>query len=240
MEQFVFDDRNLSTMEDGRNILVIDGDEHFHLSRVLRVRAGDRILATNGKGATCLCVVTVIEKSRSVCEVLKNYDRLNCSVRNFRIGLAFLKPMSKMEMAIEKCTELGASGFVLFNTERSERTNPRLDRLQAIIKSAVKQSLQSCFPELTIAEDLEKVVAGNVSFEEKIVLHEKAEEILDPGSLLSFGSKSVIALVGPEGGFSENEIALLKGNGYRSFSLGKARLRAETAAIKVSSLLAAY
>ena len=240
MEQFIFDDRNFSLMQNGKSILVIEGDEHFHLSRVLRVRVGDRILATNGKGATCLCVVTVMEKSRSVCEVLEKYDRLNCSVRSFRIGLAFLKPVSKMEMAVEKCTELGASGFVLFNTERSERTNPRLDRLQAIIKSAVKQSLQSRFPDLSIAEDLEKVVAGNVSFEEKIVLHEKAEEILDPGSLLPFVSKSVIALVGPEGGFSENEIALLKGNGYRSYSLGKARLRSETAAMKVASLLAAY
>ncbi|MCL5267377.1 MAG: 16S rRNA (uracil(1498)-N(3))-methyltransferase [Bacteroidetes bacterium] len=240
MEQFIFEDRNLSVLQNGKSVLIIDGDEHFHLSRVLRVKVGDRILATNGDGATCLCVVTVIEKSRSVCEVVQKYDGLNSSVRKYCIGMAFLKPMSKMELAVEKCTELGASRFVLFNTERSEKVNPRPERLQGIIKSAVKQSLQSRFPELSIVEDLEKLVAGNLNFEEKIVLHERAGEVMDMGSLLSSGGKSVIALIGPEGGFSENEIAFLKENGYRSFSLGKARLRSGTAAIKVSSLLAVY
>lgn len=240
MEQFVFEDRNLSDRADGKRTLIIDGDEHFHLSRVLRVRTGDRILATNGNGTTFLCAVTGIDRDKSVCEVIEAYQDLNRSTRNYCIGMAWLKPTSKLELAIEKCTELGASRFVLFNCERGEKANPRPDRLRAIVRSAVKQSLQSRFPELVIAGSLKETVDGSVSFDRKIVLHEKADEAINLGAALPDGTESVIALVGPEGGFSEREIRFLEQNGYRSLSLGKARLRSETAAIKVSSLLAAY
>ncbi len=240
MEQFIFEDRNLSTHREGKSTLIIGGGEHFHLSRVLRVRVGERILATNGSGTTFLCEVTFIDKEKSACEVIEEYHNLNCSLRKYCIGMALLKPTSNLELAIEKCTELGASRFVLFNCERGEKANPRPDRLRAIIRSAVKQSLQSRFPELIVAGSLKEAVAGSVSIDRKIVLHEKADEAIDINTMFPNGTESAIALVGPEGGFSESEIFFLVQNDYRSLSLGKARLRSETAAIKVASLLAAY
>ncbi len=240
MEQFIYEDGNLSIREDGKEVLAIDGDEHFHLARVLRVRIGEKILATNGAGTTCLCVVAVIEKSRTVCEVTERIAGLNSSRRKYCIGLAFLRPFSKVELALEKCTELGTSRFVLFNSERSEKANPRPDRLRVIIRSAVKQSLQSRFPDLSISEDLKSLVNENPDYDEKIVLHEKSDEVIEPAALSSTVNRSYISLVGPEGGFSESEIEFLRDNGYRTFSLGKARLRSETAAIKAASLLAAY
>jgi 16S rRNA (uracil1498-N3)-methyltransferase len=165
---------------------------------------------------------------------------LNSSLREFCIGLAVLKPISKLEFAIEKCTELGASRLMLFNSERSKDINLRFIRLNSVVRSAVKQSLQSKIPELAIAKRLEDVASQGYAYEEKIVLHEKSNDMVD--DYLSGLKKrtSVIALVGPEGGFSGNEINFLIGKGFKSFSIGKSRLRSETATIKIASLLAVY
>lgn len=240
MEQFIFQVKNRGGGGKGKDVIVIEGDEHFHLARVLRVKVNERILATDGRGLTCLCVVRRIEKDQSVCDVIEEYRDLNCSLREFCIGMALLKPVSKLELAIERCTELGARRFVLFNSERTESVSPRSNRLQGIVKSAVKQSLQSQFPELAIVKDLDEVVHNSRAYEEKFVLHEKSCEMVSEYISQMAKDKSAVALIGPEGGFSDKEIDFLIENGFKAFSLGKSRLRSETAAIKMASLLAVY
>ncbi len=239
MEQFIYKDENLSTEAGGKRNVVIDGDEHFHLSRVLRVRPGEKILVTNGAGKTLMCIVSTIVKSSTVCEVVEEYSDFNLSPREFCIAMALLKPMSKLEIALEKCTELGTRRFLLFNSERSESAKPRLKRLQTIVRSAVKQSLRSRIPELTFVENLELAAADGRSFEDKLVLHEKSGNMIGDYVHRMKKERSAIALIGPEGGFSENEIAFLTENGYESLCLGGARLRSETAAITVASLFSA-
>ncbi len=240
MEQFIFETGDRGEEGKGDRAIVIKGDENFHLARVLRVKVGDRIFATDGKGTTYLCALRQIGKDKSVCDVIEEYHNLNCSLREFCIGISLLKPMSKLELAIEKCTELGARKFVLFNSERTEKVNPRPGRLQSIVKSAVKQSLQSQFPDLIIVKDLEAVLHNSSAYSEKFVLHEKSnEKISDYISHVPTDSPAV-ALIGPEGGFSDREIDFLAGSGFKTLSLGLSRLRSETAAIKMASLLAAY
>lgn len=239
MEQFLFKDGNL-TGEAGKRTLVIDGEESFHLFKVLRTRAGENILATNGAGKTLLCVVATAGRERTVCEVVEEYEDLNASPREFCIAMALLKPMSKVETALEKCTELGARHFLLFNSERSESGRPRFERLQNIIKSAVKQSLRSRIPELVFAEDLEEAARHGRLYHERVVLHEKAEESLTGRIQRIEKERSAIAMIGPEGGFSETEITFLTENGYESLSLGEGRLRSETAAVAAATLLSTY
>ncbi len=237
MEQFLFNSENVGKDASGNPIILIDGDENFHLSRVLRVKVGEKILATDGAGRTLMCVVESLGREKSVCSILEEFEELNSPRRVFCIAMALLKPMSKIETALEKCTELGAGKFLLFNSERSERTKPRLDRLRTIIRSAVKQSLRSRIPEVEYLENLHEVTQACAAFSAKLVLHEKAESMAaDRVSTLKNG-EAVTALIGPEGGFSEDEIAYLIQNGYGSFSLGKARLRSETAAISTATLL---
>ncbi|MCL5021344.1 MAG: 16S rRNA (uracil(1498)-N(3))-methyltransferase [Bacteroidetes bacterium] len=240
MEQFIFKEENFSRDSAGARSVVIDGDENFHLSRVLRVRQGEKILATDGSGKTLMCVVTSVGKDNSVCEVIEEYDDLNSPPRAFCIAMALLKPVSKLETALEKCTELGARRFLLFNCERSENARPRLDRMQGIVKAAVKQSLRSRIPEVVLVRNLEEAAADGRSFEMKLVLHEKSENMVSARISQMNREKSVIALIGPEGGFSDDEITFLIANGYESFSLGKGRLRSETAAIAIATLLSEY
>jgi len=240
MEQFIFAPGNRKRYADGRDVIRIEGEEHFHLSRVLRAKVGDKVLATDGRGVTCLCVIQQIGEEASTCTVAEEFHEMNSSRRRFSIGMTPLKPVSKLEFAIEKCTELGARKFLLFNTERSERVNLRAQRMAGIMRSAVKQSLQSIIPELSIAQDLGEVPAQSGDYELKFVLHEKSDIMI--GEYLSKinANSSAIALVGPEGGFSEKEIGILTQEGFKSVSVGKSRLRSETAAIKAASLLALY
>ncbi len=240
MEQFIYKEKNLLSEEGGRKKVLIDGEEHFHLSRVLRVRQGEKILATDGAGKTLLCVVSTIGKEHSVCEVAEEYADLNSARRRFCVAISFLKPVSKLETAIEKCTELGARAFLLFSSERSEGACPRPDRLTGIIRSAVKQSQRSRIPDLAFAESLEEAAVNRRSYDERIVLHEKSGNAIGSRILNINTDRSVIALIGPEGGFSENEIELLGKYGYVDMSLGNARLRSETAAITIASLLSVY
>ncbi len=240
MEQFIYRDENVSLDATGKRSVFIDGDEHFHLSRVLRIRTGEEVLVTNGAGKTLLCVVRSVGKDRTVCEVVREHDNLNSPRREFCIAVSLLKPVSKLETAVEKCTELGAAGFLLFKSERTETVRPRLDRLEGIVRSAVKQSLRCRIPVLTFVENLGEAAAKGRSYDEKIVLHEKSENMISSHLSRMDAESSVIAMIGPEGGFSEAEIAFLNGNGYRSLSLGKARLRSETAAITIASLLSVY
>jgi 16S rRNA (uracil1498-N3)-methyltransferase len=240
MEQFIFQVENLTRDSDDNDVITIKGEEHFHLSRVLRAKIGDKVLATDGKGMTCLCVIQQIEKDASTCGVVEEFREMNSSRRRFCIGMAVLKPISRLEFAIEKCTELGARNFLLFNTERSDKVNLRVERMAGVVRSAVKQSLQSIFPELAIVKNLEEVAAQSHVYQEKFVLHEKSNRMV--GEYLSRLNEetSVIALIGPEGGFSEKEIDFLIARGFKSISVGKSRLRSETAAVKIASLLATY
>ncbi len=240
MEQFIFQIENRASNSDHVDMITITGDEHFHLARVLRVRVTEKVLATDGNGTTCLCIVRQIEKDKLTCEVIEEYHDLNASLREFCIGLAVLKPVSKLEFAIEKCTELGTARLMLFNAERSKVVNIRSDRLNSVVISAVKQSLQSRIPELAIEKNLEDVASKSFVYQEKLVLHEKAGDTINDHLSRLTKTASVIAMIGPEGGFSENEIEFLAGEGFKSLSIGKSRLRSETAAVKIASLLAVY
>jgi len=270
MEQFFFEPENRAIISTGVDTIAIKGEEHFHLSRVLRAKIGEKIFATDGKGVTCLCEIRQIGKDTSTCKVVQEFRNMNSSRRPFCIGMAVLKPVSKLEFAIEKCTELGARNFMLFNTERSERVSLRIERLTDIVRSAVKQSLQSIIPELAIAKNLsewildesaygivkscstnlpygivdrysgEEVAMQSRVYEEKFVLHEKSDHAVEEYLSKLSSETSVIALIGPEGGFSEKEIDFLNDKGFKSVSVGKSRLRSETAAIKIASMLAAY
>jgi len=239
MEEFLFRIETLTTDTTGHRVLSIDGEEHFHLCRVLRFKVGDQVLATDGMGTAFLCAIMSMNQKRTLCRVISTIENLNAGLRNYRIGIAMLKPFSKVELALEKCTEIGAESFIVFNCERSGKSLPRLDRLNSILRSATKQSLQSRVPRVEFRNSVEDLVSSNL-FSRRIVLHEKSDQ--DAAEFLTvIGRREpVVALIGPEGGFTDSEVSFLKKNAFVELSLGKSRLRSETAAIKIASLLSVY
>lgn len=240
MEEFIVED--IKAIDEARKSgsITISGEEHFHLFRVLRMRRGEKILVTDGRGLTFKCEIERITNSETHARVINHEMWLNASRREYAIAISFLSQMVRLEFALEKCTELGAREFTLFSSNRCERRTVRIDRLNKIVRSAVKQSLQSYIPVISIANDLVSLEQMTRKYELRFVLDAGAEERLDEQLKCVPVHQSVIAVIGPEGGLSEGEVDFFVKAGFKCMSLGNSRLRSETAAIKASSLLAVY
>jgi 16S rRNA (uracil1498-N3)-methyltransferase len=138
-----------------------------------------------------------------------------------------------MDLVVEKCVELGAAGLVVVDCERCQRRDSvaRLERWRRVAVEAMKQSLQAHLPEIAWASALSGALAGAARLESSLVALGPGEH---PrlGDVLAAGRPSSVGIwVGPEGGFSEEEIGLLAAAGAVPFRLSDSRLRSETAAI---------
>ena len=210
------------------------------LSRVLRIRAGSRIVLFGGDGAEWAAEVVSLNGEQGEARLLnRSVPEVELSGR-LHIGLAVLKG-EKLDWALQKLTELGVTKISLLQTERTivsaeaERWPKRLERYSAIIREAVEQSGRVKLPEVAspvpLAEWLDRVEAEN-----PLILSPLATVPLQE-CVRGVGVCTVA--VGPEGGFSAAEIALAESRGARTASLGRRVLRAETAAITAAALAAA-
>lgn len=230
MNLFYFPD-----LKQGDAIVELKSDEVQHIVKVLRNGPGDELLATNGQGLAFRLKILEASKKAIRCEVLnsKLYDRL--PHHKLHIGLGILRLRDRLEFAIEKAVELGVGGIHLIMTDRSERSKIKLDRLDAIAASAMKQSLQVYKPELHLHNSVEDFVG---SFKCAIIAaHELStnpiQKLLNPDIL----DQKLALLIGPEGGFSERETEILESKDVPLVSLGPIRMRAETAVVKMISIV---
>lgn len=145
------------------------------------------------------------------------------------IGMAPTKNMDRTEWFAEKATEIGIDELTFLNCRYSERKVIKTERIQKILVSAIKQSLKARLPRLNEMTDFAKFVSQ--PFEgQKFIAHCHAGEKPLLRDVLLPGLDAVV-LIGPEGDFSEEEVALAEANGFLPISLGKSRLRTETAAL---------
>ncbi len=207
-----------------QKIVEITGQEALHINKVLRHKIGDHILLADGEGARFEVEITEINKR----SVLAKKLATSCEARPSKkkvLALGVIKKRDRLEFAIEKAVELDAWEVCLFNADHSERTKLNEERIQTQIVSAFKQSGRYWLPKLIILNSLDEVYEhySDVKF---IMAHEETELSKKPNSLTA---NQTILLVGPEGGFSIREVELNRKNGGEFVSLGKNRLRAETA-----------
>jgi 16S rRNA (uracil1498-N3)-methyltransferase len=207
----------------------IDGAAAHYLARVLRVTAGQPLILFNGDGNDYAAEVVSPRKGEIVVEVL---NRLPSRVESgFRITLAqALSRGERMDLTLQKCTELGVAAFQPLITERVEvRIHPeklpkRMDHWQQVVVAACEQSGRAVVPvvgePLPLHEWLDAVGAGA-----RVALVPGAEI---PLARCDLGSPVEI-LIGPEGGFSEAELGLIERCGVRAVGLGPRILRTETA-----------
>jgi 16S rRNA (uracil1498-N3)-methyltransferase len=214
-------------IEDGH--LILTGEEHMHCAKVLRRASGDQIHITDGKGMIYTCTIIETTRSQTTAKILESVSSPPLSER-FAIGLAILKNSSRTEWFVEKAVEIGISDIYFYQTSRTEGKTLNASRIQKIIVSAGKQSLNVHFPIIhfsTSFKDLLEEVSD--SFSSRFIAHCNGIE-----SHLSNHLKtpaSTILLIGPEGDFTEVEITEAKKNGFLEVHLGSSRLRSETAAL---------
>ena len=216
------------------SLCTLDPEESRHAVRVLRLRQGDPIAVTDGRGALYHC--TILEPSDKACvvEAINSEFRTQNSELKIHLAVAPTKNPSRMEWLVEKAVEMGVGEITLLQCDHSERTFLKTERLHKIALSAMKQSLHLTLPRINPAVELKEWLNSSRPTPHpsiKLIAHCEADQPRTPlGEALKPGQATTM-LIGPEGDFSPEEIALALQCGFQPVSLGPSRLRTETAAL---------
>ncbi|NOX33231.1 MAG: 16S rRNA (uracil(1498)-N(3))-methyltransferase [Deltaproteobacteria bacterium] len=219
----------------------ISGQDARHISRVLRLTTGDQINITNGQGKDYTAAITAVSNGHVEINITKEYDSETEPPINITLCSGMLKD-KKMDFVIKHVTQLGICRWVPFFCQRSipspdvKRMEKRSQRWETIAKESLKQCGRARVPEILKPLSFEKLLDHFADNDLKIAFWEKATQRLD--TLKKDHSKlKIVILIGPEGGFSKEEIRLAKKKGFSSYSLGPRILRAETASISSCTLI---
>ena len=216
---------------------VLDEDTSRHVVQVLRMKEGEKLNLTDGKGHLITAEITDGDKKH--CSVRVINSRLTSHVsRKITIAISLLKNTNRFEWFLEKATEIGVNEIVPLICERTEKQKFRYDRMKGICISAMLQSQQCWLPVLhEPVKYIEyiKSLPNNTDIT-KFIAH--CEESNQKNNLSTFQplNHSTI-LIGPEGDFTKQEIELALKNEFNPVGLGETRLRSETAGVVVASLL---
>lgn len=214
------------------DLIRLPEDEARHATQVLRIKPGEIVWVTDGCGNRYESHVLSIGKRSLELKIINRHFSSREPLPVLAVGM--IKSRERLEWLVEKSVELGVSKLILMQTERSERTHVREDRLRAIQVSAMKQCLTSWLPELATGMSFEAVLEeGKSAYQPIFIAHEKAA--LESRMPHTDTPASPLLLVGPEGGFSDREVQLAVDAGATMVWLGPRRLRAETAALAVLS-----
>lgn len=228
------------------NKVILSERESHHISRVLRLETGDlvELCERSGKIYAAEIINTGKQVMLHICEEMQGKQS---SLTKLYIGQGAIKS-KKIELILQKCTELGVDGFHLFVSERSQMNIIRQyqgknERWLRIIEEACKQCLRPRPMEVNKITSFEEMLAFQEDEENslRLLCWEKEKNL----SLASYASQfasssSVILLFGPEGGFTDQEITKASSKGWRPVGLGERILRAETAAIAAVSIVQHY
>jgi 16S rRNA (uracil1498-N3)-methyltransferase len=217
------------------NFEFIEGEEFHHLYNVLRHNVGDKILAFDGKLNEYLCEIVEIQKNRARIKKIEKIENIEYDF-NIAIAPALIKK-ENFELMLEKVVEIGVKEIYPIITKYSVvKIREKKERWEKIILNACKQSRRQIIPKLHNILTLNEIAQISKNYSLKLFANPKSSR-----NLFSFEkADSVIILIGPEGGFSNEEENYLKSNGFFDFSLGNFILRSETAAIVSVGLIAHF
>lgn len=213
--------------------IAVDGElpeeEAGHCLRVLRLGVGDEVMLTDGKGFFYKAVITAATGKRCQVKVVETIGQAPLWNSHLHLAMAPTKNMDRIEWFAEKATEIGFDELSFVNCRFSERKVIKTERIEKIVVSAVKQSLKARKPLVNELTDFGKFIQQK--FEgQKFIAHcyegdkPLLKDVLIPG-------KDAVVLIGPEGDFSPEEVQKAEAAGFQAISLGKSRLRTETAAL---------
>lgn len=211
------------------NSPILTGDEFKHCVKVLRNKVGDSIGVFDGKGHYFVTRITSANKNQCDLEIIEQKE---IPKKPFAIHLAIAptKNMDRMEWMVEKLSEIGVDEITFIHTQHAERPKLKMERLEKKAISALKQSKSGYLINLNPLIRFNDFIKKSKSFK-----HVKCMAVVSAD--LSYMSQlikpkdPVLILIGPEGDFSQNEIDLAVGQGFKLVSLGNNTLRTETAGL---------
>lgn len=225
----------ISEFNPSQKEIVLDEDTSRHVVQVLRMKKGEKLNLTDGKGNIITAEIVIAHKKH--CEVtVEATSQEPRATRQITIAISLLKNTNRFEWFLEKATELGISEIIPLICERTEKQRFRYDRMKGICISAMLQSQQCWLPVLHEPVQFANLQMGKYSNEQKFIAHCDESYGRKQLSTLQPLNHSTI-LIGPEGDFTKEEIESALKNNFIPVSLGETRLRTETAGVVAATLL---
>jgi len=219
-------------LKKGDNFL--DPEESRHCIKVLRKKAGDLIQITDGIGHLCEARLKELNPKKCSFEIHSTIFSQKPGF-SIHIAIALTKNTDRIEWFVEKTVEIGIDKISFIHTEYSERTRINLERMRKKAISAMKQSMRTHLPIISDVEKLDNFLA-TAKEDQKFLAHLENQQTKILKNMASPG-KSYLILIGPEGGFSPEEISLITQKEFLMVKIGDYRLRTETAGIVACTLL---
>ncbi len=207
-------------------------EEARHCLRVLRMKPGDIINVTDGKGSVFDCRIATAGREDISLEIISSKKEENPWPAPITLAIAPTKNSDRMEWLVEKSVEIGIDRIVLLECEHSERRHIKTERLEKIMVSAMKQSLKCYLPKLDHMIPIDEFLHRQRSQPEQLFIGYCDASLPRLSFAKSFrpGIPTTI-MIGPEGDFSKGEVDTAMKAGFQAVSFGESRLRTETAAL---------
>jgi 16S rRNA (uracil1498-N3)-methyltransferase len=209
-------------------------EESYHLSKVVRLRIGDKVFLTDGSGKFCDAIVIDVHQKYSKLKIIQtklNYGKVKY---NLSIAIAPTKNIDRFEWFLEKATEIGIDTIYPILCEKSERDVIKNERLEKIIMAAMKQSVSAYKPVLKDLKPFKEIIKESKA--QKFIAHCHEIEKVDLFKVCQPFMETII-LIGPEGDFSQKEIQQAIEADFLSVTLSNKRLRTETAGIVACNMV---
>jgi 16S rRNA (uracil1498-N3)-methyltransferase len=216
--------------------VVLDEDTSKHIVQVLRMQNGEQLQLTDGKGNLFTCEITDNNRKRCTVAILTTRHS-PLTTQGVSIAISLLKNNTRFEWFLEKATEIGVTEIIPIVCERTEKTSFRIERMKNILVSAMLQSQQCWLPEMGEPVKYKDFIAADNAAQKFIAHCEDENNKVSLTSKLLNPSTSKLILIGPEGDFTNEEIATALKNNFIPVALGETRLRTETAGIVAATLL---
>ena len=210
-------------------------EEAAHCLRVLRLTVGDEILLTDGKGFFYKAQIDGIAGKRCHVKIVETIEQVPLWKGHLHLAMAPTKNIDRTEWLAEKATEIGFDELTFLDCRFSERKVVKNERIEKIVVSAVKQSLKARKPQVNEMIGFTRFIRQNFPGQ-KFIAHcyegdkPLLQDVLDADA-------DALVMIGPEGDFSPEEVRLAEEAGFQAVSLGRSRLRTETAALVAVHLM---
>jgi 16S rRNA (uracil1498-N3)-methyltransferase len=219
---------------------VIQGQDAKHICKVLRLKPKDTISMTDGHGTDFTGCIDKVSPECVEISILSEKKSLTESNLDLTLCTAMLKH-NKMDEIIKQITQLGVTRWIPFYCKRSvplsgpKREKKQIERWQTIARESLKQCRRSCLVEIMPPMDFQQVLAFSNGCAHRLAFWEASDRSL--AATVPGENNKAVVLIGPEGGFEEEEIRCAVESGFMSYSLGPRVLRAETAAVCACGLI---
>ncbi|NOT49766.1 MAG: 16S rRNA (uracil(1498)-N(3))-methyltransferase [Chitinophagaceae bacterium] len=216
--------------------VVLDEDTSRHVIQVLRMKVGEQLNLTDGRGGLLTC--EIVDEHKKHCTVTINSKKqITNPKRKVTIAISLLKNADRFEWFLEKATEIGVNEIIPLICERTEKEKFRHDRMNTICISAMLQSQQCWLPVLHEPVGFEDLVVRQFDDGIKFIAHCEDANKESLGHFQIGTSSDRLIAIGPEGDFSKKEIEQATQQGFIPVSLGETRLRSETAGVVAATFL---